>query len=60
MDDAGVRARALADLTLAAQTGRDELLAAMRTASVAGVEPFEIAVASGIDQLQVRDIFGAV
>jgi len=32
----------------------------MRTTFVAGVEPVEIAVASGIDQQQVRDIFGAV
>jgi hypothetical protein len=55
-----VRTRAIADLTLAVQRGGDELPAAMRTAFVAGVEPFEIAEASGIDEQQVRDILGAV
>jgi hypothetical protein len=57
---ADIRARALADLTRAAQHGGDELPAAMRTAFVAGVEPFEIAEASGLDEQQVRDILGAV
>ena len=52
------RARAIADLRLAAEHGGDELEAAARAAFVAGLEPFEIAEISGWDMPRVREVLG--
>ena len=52
------RARAMADLPLAASVGGDELAATVRAAFVAGVEPFEIAELSGLEMPKVWGLLG--
>jgi hypothetical protein len=59
MDDkADRRARAIADLTMAAEHGGDQLEATARAAFVAGLEPFEIAELSGMDMARVWEVLG--
>ena len=58
MDDKGdVRMRAIAQLSLAVETGGD-VTEAVQAAYLAGVEPYEIAELSGLPMRRVLGILG--
>ena len=59
MDDKGdVRLRAIAELALTAESGRD-VEEAVQAAYLAGVEPYEIAELGGVPLRRVLEILGA-